>query len=254
MYTLANLNSALPSFLAEARLMDNIFIASGQNGFDKALKLLDELDLACNNSVFSHFSIQSSPLRCVRACFKLALEQYSIYRTLSLWQSESQGLDGYRSLISKMADITPKSCTWLPRRMIEGFWYAADRLELLSYQIKMREQGRSTDLTRFKRTYQELLSLVEKGSFSRLNPDDVLAVRAKGIRLMLDQARDAKQWQEGILLCDEYLAMAQNSAKGLPRALGSWIRAKDEYKRRLNSEALEEAKDNSDFDKCLKLL
>lgn len=249
-----HIRANLRLYFTQARLMEVIFICSGHNDFGGALRLLKELELACENSVFLHFSIQSSPLQSIRACFKLALEQYSIHCKLSTWKSVAQGLDDCRNLIFQMADLTTKPCAWFPQRAIEGFRYAADRRELLGYQISMREEARSTDLTSLKGTYQKLMSLIKGGSFSRLDSDDVLTVRVKGIELMLDLARNAQRWQEAISLCNEYLAIVQDTTEGSPRALNSWVMIKHECEWRIECETQEEAEDVSDFDKCLELL
>lgn len=241
-------------YSTQARLMVAIFICSSHNDFKAALRLLKKLELACENSDFLHFSIQSSPLQCIRACFKLAIEQYPIHCKLSTWNSVTQRPDDYRNLIFQMADLTTKPCAWFPPRVIEGFRYAADRCELLGYQISMREEAQSPDLTSLKRTYQKLMSLIKGGSFSRLDSDDVLAVRVRGIELMLDLARTAQRWQEAISLCNEYLSMVQDTLGGSSRALSSWVMIKHECETRIECEIQEEAEDVSDFDKCLELL
>ncbi|CVL11809.1 hypothetical protein FPRO06_13104 [Fusarium proliferatum] len=241
-------------YLNEAEFMHLIFSLVCYNRFDSALILLDELELLCNNSVFVHFPIQLSPLQCMRSCFELAFEHSSIGEKLDTWQFDSTGAQSYQDLVTQLLELRPSFCTWFPDKLAQGWQYAAERMKLYSYQVSMREATQSHNSTDLKFIYQRLVSLIDGGCFSLLNESDLLTVRALGLRYNLDRARDSRQWQEAISLCDEYLAISQTAARDLPRARDSWVMAKQECEWHLISDAMEEAEENLDFEQCIQLL
>ncbi|KAF5642455.1 uncharacterized protein FTJAE_3612 [Fusarium tjaetaba] len=241
-------------YLKQAEFMCLIFSLVCYNRFDNALIVLNELEALCNKSVFVHFPVQLSPLQCMRSCFELAFEHSSIGEKLDTWQLDSAEAQSYQALVTELLELRPSFCTWFPDSVAQAWKYATEKLKLYSYQVSMREATQAHDPTDLKATYQQLVSLIEGGCFSLLDESDLLTVRVLGLRYNLDRARDSRQWQEAISLCDEYLAISQNAAQDLPRSQDSWVIAKQECEWNMISDSLDEAEQNLDFEKCIQLL
>ncbi|KAM6510496.1 hypothetical protein FSOLCH5_010936 [Fusarium solani] len=241
-------------YLEQARLMDQIFIFSGHNNFEKALSLLGELELACNDTVFAHFATPMSPLQSIRDCLELALEQSLIGQKLAAWNHSTQVLDDYLALIDDLAYLRPQFCSWLPSKSIEGFRFAAERFDLLRYQVEMRDKSLSVDPAELKELHQDFVLAIEEGRFARLDVDDVLAVRSKSLELMLDKATKDRRWKDGIDYCDEYLVVTQSSEDEYLRLRDRLISVKEECQWHIVRDDLEEAENNLNFDKCVQLL
>jgi hypothetical protein len=238
----------------EARLMEETFIYTGHNQFGDALKTLDQLELACNNGLFIQYPVRSSPLQHTRCCFELAFEQIKLQKQLTECRFESFSVNGYRDLATQMEDLMPKCCNWMTPTMVEGYWYAAERLDLFRYQIRMRDEAKFWDENVLKNTYHEFLSLIENGYFARLNLVDIHTVRIRTLKLMLDRAQAAAQWKQAISLCDEYLALTGDTVEDLPRVLDDCVATKHACEWQLVNEDLRKAEDDLDFDKCTTLL
>ncbi|KAL2674229.1 hypothetical protein Neosp_012680 [[Neocosmospora] mangrovei] len=241
-------------YLEQARLMDHIFIFSGHNNFEKALSLLSELELACNDTVFTHFATHMSPLQSIRDCLELALEQSLIGQKLAAWNHSCQLLNDYRALIDDLACLGPTFCSWLPNKSIEGFRFAAERFDLLRYQVEMRDKSLSVDPAELREVHQDFVLAIEQGRFARLDVNDVLAVRCKSLELMLDKATKDRRWKDGIKYCDEHLMLTQSSEDEYLGLRNRVIGVKEECHWHLVREDLEEAENDLDFNKCVQLL
>ncbi|KAH7140266.1 hypothetical protein B0J13DRAFT_637726 [Dactylonectria estremocensis] len=251
---IAHVRGNLGKYVHEARLMDKIFIFTGHNEFKQALSVLAELELACNGTVFVQFPVRISPLHSVRDCLELALGQSLVTRKLASWHESMQDVETYRSFIDELDGLHPKFCTWFSDKLVEGLRFAAERLELLDYQIQMRQKAPSAEPAHLQELYEKLVSDIERGAFGRQDVDDLLTIRAQNLRLLLDRARMDRRWQDGITFCNEYMILSQNCTSEYPRALDGWISARQHCQWMIVHDALDKAETDLDFDECIRLL
>jgi CHAT domain/NACHT domain len=100
----------------------------------------------------------------------------------------------------------------------------------------------------------DLTQLWEEGSFPNFDQESVRRFKSVHLRVLIRQAVNARQWEEGMRLCDKCLLFTEYELVDDPRAQDLELNWKEYCETSRIWELLKEAEAISDFDRCIKLI
>jgi hypothetical protein len=241
------------TYREEGRLMNEVHGAYMAKDINATLSLMHKLDAICKDGIFADYGLRPSPLRRVINYFKTAPHQSEI---LHNWQTAlaSDDFKTAKALLGNLSDSVRLNGSPITHSNIEALYVATDREILLNFTLQFNAAAKDKQLSSCQKLYYGFIQLVDKAELSRIKPEVIMVIKSQALGMLMQQADENKQWNDGISYCNEFLMLYNGLQKSDLEARDACIQVKFSCEWGLVQEDLTEAETNLNFDKCLELV